>query len=80
MDPLSVEEMQKKVSPVTVALIAILLVIGFMLGRLSYKMEAQDERFHEEITEINHRIDYFNDRVDRKMKNHEEAFHKWCEN
>ena len=76
IDATSTEELQKKVSPVTVAFIVIILAVGFILGRLSFKLEATDAKFHEEIKELKELVEYYNGRVDRKIKNHEDEYHK----
>ena len=76
MDPTNIEELQKKAPVVTIALIIILLVVGFFVGRLSFKIESQDQQFEKEIKTLQEEINYFNSRVDRKIQNHEEAFHK----
>lgn len=70
------DELKSKVNPITIGFIVLMLIVGFAVGRLSMKIETQDEKFKEEILEIRTEIEYFNARVDRKMKNHEEAFHK----
>lgn len=70
------EELKKTVNPITLGFIVLMLIVGFMVGRLSYKLEAQDTTFHEKIQEIEKQIEYFNARVDRKMENHEDKYHK----
>jgi len=85
------KEMQKEVPVVSLAFALIvvltLVVMGYYVGRTTAKQEAQDEFFKAELSglraDMNREVELLiekvesnNTRIDRKINNHENEYHK----